>query len=420
MSIKPQRSRMRGLQIESLESRLALASNPIVLDVNIDSTQWSSYFTYNLESNNWGDGGYSVMNPYSPSKSPWSNVDQLHIRFDQDVNVDAWDLTLTGVNTGTYEFADFSYDSNTATATWTLDAPLAADVLHLDLNGDGLDPVANSHGPLQGGDFELEFSSVPGDVDNTDTVTSVDAQLVQDTLGQGVGSYNYGANLDIDGSGNITAADVSLAQGFIGDSLPTGAPLGISRDAPSSSGIPDVQVNEDAANYIIALDAVFADEEDPVTDLTYSVVDNTSPNLFAAVSIDQSSGELTMDFGADQFGSGGLTIRATDSDGMFIDVPFQVNVNPVNDAPSFEDVVELYDWQYDRWQISGRVIDVDGNLLSPNTVVSVVGMSIVADIEDDGAFSLWLPIGFAGSFVTISYTDELGLTVQEVVQLNVI
>lgn len=420
MSIRPLRRRMRCLQIEDLESRWTLTSHPMVLDVNIDSTEWSSYFTYHLETHYLGNDGYSVLYNYSAPRSSWNNVDQLHIQFNQNVNVDAWDLTLTGVNT-TYEFADFSYDPYSLTATWTLDAPLPADSIQLDLNGDGLDPVTNSSGyPLYGGDFELEFSSVPGDVDYSNEVTSNDAQLVQNVLGQGVGSSNYDPIRDIDGSGFTDGTDYSLTQSLAGDSLPNETPLGALGDAPSTSGIANLQVDEDAANYTIALDAVFADEEDPVGDLTYSVIDNTNPNLFESLGINQSSGNLTLDFGDDQFGSSELTIRAMDTAGMFIDVPFQVDVNSVNDAPWCELVSASYDWVNDRWEIDGRVLDIDGDLTRPDALVSVDNLPIVADTDDDGVFHFYLPTGYSESSVTISYADEFGLTFEVEVTLNLI
>ncbi len=72
---------------------------------------------------------------------PWDNLDQIRITFSEAVEVQEWDLSVSGVNTTAYEFSNFSYDSQTYTAVWTLADPIAKDKLLIDLGGDGLDPV---------------------------------------------------------------------------------------------------------------------------------------------------------------------------------------------------------------------------------------------------------------------------------------
>ena len=57
--------------------------------------------------------------------------------------VAAADLSVSGVNQTAYAFSGFSYDPNTYTATWTLDAPIAKDKLMLDLDANGLAPVCS-------------------------------------------------------------------------------------------------------------------------------------------------------------------------------------------------------------------------------------------------------------------------------------
>jgi hypothetical protein len=51
------------------------------------------------------------------------------------------------------------------------------------------------------------------------------------------------------------------------------------------------------------------------------------------VSIDPATGALTLDYAADRSGTAQLTVRATDSGGLFVESTFTVTVNPVNDAP---------------------------------------------------------------------------------------
>ncbi|MEZ4701930.1 MAG: Ig-like domain-containing protein [Rhodothermales bacterium] len=106
-------------------------------------------------------------------------------------------------------------------------------------------------------------------------------------------------------------------------------------DPPTTSGIADVTVLEDASNTVIDLFAAFDDPDNPDSELTFSVISNTNTSLFSAVAIDQTSGTLTLDYAADLNGAATLTVRATDPGGLFVDAPFTVTVTAVNDAPSF-------------------------------------------------------------------------------------
>ena len=65
----------------------------------------------------------------------------------------------------------------------------------------------------------------------------------------------------------------------------------------------------------------------------YEVISNSNADLFAAATIDQVLANLTLDFADDAFGQADLVIRATDTNGLFVDTELSVNVNSVNDAP---------------------------------------------------------------------------------------
>ena len=81
------------------------------------------------------DGGYAVPMGANGQLAPlpWSNIDQIQIGFDTDVDVQQTSLALSGVNVANYSFVDFRYDAATHTATWTLSSPIKADTLHIDL-----------------------------------------------------------------------------------------------------------------------------------------------------------------------------------------------------------------------------------------------------------------------------------------------
>lgn len=102
-------------------------------------------------------------------------------------------------------------------------------------------------------------------------------------------------------------------------------------DTPTTSGIPDVNVSEDANDSVITLTSFFTDVEDGANGLTYSITANTNPALFSSTILN--NGVLTLDYRPDAFGSAGITIRATDAGGLFVESTFDVNIGAVNDAP---------------------------------------------------------------------------------------
>ena len=99
-------------------------------------------------------------------------------------------------------------------------------------------------------------------------------------------------------------------------------------DPPVALGVPDIVALEDSANTVIDLYAAFEDAQDPDSALTYEIVSNTNPGLFASnPTINQASGELTLDYAASATGQAEIVVRATDTDGVFAEaLPFFVTV----------------------------------------------------------------------------------------------
>jgi Ca2+-binding RTX toxin-like protein len=95
---------------------------------------------------------------------------------------------------------------------------------------------------------------------------------------------------------------------------------------PWGLGIPNTVVTTNAPNRSINLAEVFLDIEDSAsnTALTYSIQNNTNSALFDAVTIDQANGILLLDYKANTTGVSDLTVRATDSGGLFVDTTFTV------------------------------------------------------------------------------------------------
>ncbi|MBN8655678.1 MAG: DUF4082 domain-containing protein, partial [Anaerolineae bacterium] len=103
--------------------------------------------------------------------------------------------------------------------------------------------------------------------------------------------------------------------------------------APTTSGIADVTVDEDASDSTLDLWTSSADLDEPDSALTYSIQSNTNPALFTSATI-AGNQNLILDFAPNQFGTADITIRATDTGGLFVEDTFRVTVNSVNDVPT--------------------------------------------------------------------------------------
>ncbi|HKB03845.1 MAG TPA: Ig-like domain-containing protein [Gemmataceae bacterium] len=104
--------------------------------------------------------------------------------------------------------------------------------------------------------------------------------------------------------------------------------------APTTTGLPDQTILEDSDAVSVNLATAFEDAEDG-DNLSYKIVGNTNPALFASAP-SFAGNFLNLTPGPDAFGDGSLTVRATDSAGLFVDASFNVTVTPVNDAPTLD------------------------------------------------------------------------------------
>jgi len=421
-------SRQNSFAFDRLERRQMLtASAPTVVDVTVAGTAWNSSYIDYLDSHNLGTGGYSIPVGSSAQLLPlaWNNLNQIKITFSENVKVDQSDLTLTGVNVTQYQFSNFSYDNQTFVATWTLTSSIGNDRLLIDLAGDGMDPIvdlddtyvldgewtngSSSYGSgngTQGEDFEFRFDVLPGDVTQNGTVTTLDYGKVYQKRNTSITSGTYVPLYDVDGSGAIDSTDYSYVQGVVGASLPTGNPAGQSNDAPTAA-FDDVNFNEDAADQHISLWDAFEDAEDDDDDLTYQVISNSNPSLFASVNIDAQNGELVLNSADNAFGNADIVIRATDTSGLYTDATLKVNVASVNDAPvisNFSATTEILD----IWILTGTVTDVDSNPEGWTVYFYGVLDGYYATVEADGSFELIVqldPYTFGPTWVQTSDPD---------------
>ncbi len=405
-----------------------MLSHPAVAAVNVASTDWASNFVSHLESSGLGTDGYAI--PVGSSAQlqtlPWTNINQIRITFSEDVTIAAADLSISGVNKTAYVFSGFNYDPNTLTATWTLDAPITKDKLVLDLDADGMAPVQSvstndvldgawtdcqstyNSGNGQGGtDFQFRFNVLPGDANASNGVTLTDAFLAGQKIGKIAGQSGYDIRCDVDGSGNIATSDYYAIRAQIGCTLPTGDPIGMTNDAPTTSGIPDVSVATNTTDYVLSLPDFFADAETASADLAYSIINNTNASLFDALDID-SSGDLNLDFAASTTGDATLTIRATDEAGLIVDTTVTVHISDAPIIGNFYCINEISNF----WTLTGTVTDndddVEGYVVTFGGVLA--GYYLTTTVGADGVFSLTVElVGLQQGTATAQTCDPHGV-----------
>ena len=190
-----------------------------------------------LASDGLGNGGYRVPIEAGPNFAPlpWSNINQIVVRFTENVVVAQNDLTVVGVNRPNYVFSGFAYDPATFTATWTANTPIAADKLRLTI-GDSV--TSQSGTPLDGdlgaaypsgdsspgGDFSLRFDVLPGDVNQNRVVDGNDFQSMLQATFNGTANAAYRPLRDLDGNGAINILDLHAQLSRQGTTLPAGNP----------------------------------------------------------------------------------------------------------------------------------------------------------------------------------------------------
>jgi hypothetical protein len=383
-----------------------MLSHPTVAAVNVAGSAWASNFISYLQSSGLGNGGYAI--PVGSSAQlqtlPWTNINQIRITFSENVVIAAADLSVSGVNQTAYAFSGFSYDSNTFTATWTLASPIANDKVMLNLDANGMAPVKSASteealdgawtdcqstypsGNGQGGtDFRFRINVLPGDVNGSNSTNALDLAPVGQANGKNIGDAGYSIRLDVDGSGGITTADAYAVQARCVTLLPSGNPVGMTDDAPTTSGIPDVSVATSTTDYILSLPNFFADTETPSNQLAYSVIQNTNASLFNSLNID-SSGNLDLSFVGNTGGDASLTIRATDPSGLIADTTLGVHRSAAPFITNFYCVSEYGDF----WTLTGTVTDNDdpvaGDVVTFGGVLA--GYNLTATVGTDGVFSL--------------------------------
>ncbi|MBL8825457.1 MAG: hypothetical protein JNM18_00640 [Planctomycetaceae bacterium] len=192
---------------------------------------------------------------------------------------------------------------------------------------------------------------------------------------------------------------------------------------PTTTGIADVEVAEDAANTVFSLYPSFADQEDLDPALTYTVTGNTNSALFSSVSINNSTGEFTLDYAADlnspaNGGPATITVRATDTDGDYVETSFDVTITEVNDAPTgVNDTIPFYIGPGTRTIAMATLLanDIRGPLNENPQTLSLIAVGSAlpsgATVSISGSDVLYTPpLGYSGPASFVYTLEDNGTT----------
>ena len=201
----------------------------------------------------------------------------------------------------------------------------------------------------------------------------------------GIDSFTYHAN---DGSADSNIATVTIRVDPV-------------NDTPTTSGIVDVTVDEDAGDTVIDLFAAFADTEDLDADLVYTVESNTNTGLFTATPIDGAAGTLTLDYAANQNGTATITVRVTDSGGEWVEDSFVVTVTAVADLTAVDDSFTTAEDTALVDSVATNDSTTSGGSLSYAVDTDVTSGTLV--LNNDGSFTYTPAANFNGAD-SFSYT----------------
>jgi hypothetical protein len=217
---------------------------PAVTNVFVSGSAWSTSFKNYLAAKGLGDATFGLAVPASDplNELPWTNIDQVSIRFSEAVDVQSGDLVVRGIRVPSYAIKTFAVDNATHTATWTLASPIANDKLSLDLDGSSPNAVRDLAGAYldgewanaadvfpsgdgtAGGDFRFQLDVLPGDVNRSGKVDPTDSNSLKKLVNIATTSSKYVVWDDVNGSGVIDATDLTLVKNRNNTILPSGTP----------------------------------------------------------------------------------------------------------------------------------------------------------------------------------------------------
>jgi len=266
----------------------------------------------------------------------------------KDGNAATVDVDLTVAADGSYSIATLDADALPAgvdaTGSFSYqvkddDGLLTADeTATITITGINDDPLAVNDIPAvvdEGATAIFDLAVNDYDLDNpldlsTISIVNFPVNGMLNVHTNGTVTYIHDGTESVSDSFTYTINDLS---GFISNFATVTITVNPVNDAPTTTGITDVSVAEDSAPTSIDLNAAFNDTDNPDSELTYSIENNTGIGLYSSTAVNAVTGELELIYAADMNGSSQISVRATDLDGEFVETLFTVIVTPVNDVP---------------------------------------------------------------------------------------
>ncbi len=191
-------------------------------------------------------------------------------------------------------------------------------------------------------------------------------------------------------------------------------------DTPTTTGISDVNVNEDAPPFKINLSDAFEDIEDADEALSYQVSGNSAPSLLST-SVNQQ--ELTLTFLADQNGTSTLIVEASDTEGASIQTSFKVTVNAVNDVP-VATTVENKSVAENSEDMSINIFNVFEDIEDADAALTYTATSsneslVTTQIVNPNLVLSFVPNATGSASITLTATDTQGGSIQSSFMVSV-
>ena len=217
---------------------------PTIIGAWVSGGQWTPAFKTFLTDNGLGEHGLGLSVGATQLRTlAWTNINQVSIRFSEDVAVAQGDLSFWGVTTPSVTVSGFSYDSVLHLATWTLQsaglgrdkwlievADTVADTAGNALDGDWMTEVstfaAGSGNGVAGGRFLFRFNVLPGDIDGNNLVQSSDLINVRNGQFKTTTTAGYNYRLDLNANGSVQSNDLITTRNSQFTFLPPGEPTG--------------------------------------------------------------------------------------------------------------------------------------------------------------------------------------------------
>lgn len=229
-------------------------------------------------------------------------------------------------------------------------------------------------------------------------------------------SGNYNAELTEPTTFNILMQGIDKQGAFVLDTVKiTINPV----DDPMTIGtlIPDISVDEDAADSVLTLTETFVDVDNPIST---SIISNTNPSLITTTI---SNNVLTIHFNEEQNGEAEVIIEAESNDVTLTDT-FNVYVTPVDDAPyvanSIADITANENESIAAIDLSNVFDDIDNdNSAITKEIISVIDETLLTMSITNNLLTIELKENQSGKLEVIIEATSNTLTVTDTFNINV-